>query len=171
MLSATAMVIYAKRFIIAIIALGVMGYSVVLFYIMYGAPDLAMTQFAIDTLTVIMMVLVIFRLPGYIRYSSTMERLRDGIPSIAVGVFIGAIVLNALAESHGARLYDFFVNNSLLAAKGRNIVNVILVDFRGLDTMGEVTVLTVAGIGVFSLLKLTLSPKDRTESPEGKETK
>ena len=57
-----------------------------------------------------------------------------------------ALILMALSESHGSSLYDFFVNNSLSAAKGRNIVNIILVDFRGLDTMGEVTVLTVAGI-------------------------
>jgi len=170
-LGAAAMVVRAGRFIIAIIALGVMGYSVVLFYILYGAPDLAMTQFAIDTLTVILLVLVIYRLPGYIRYSTLWERWRDGIPSIAAGTLMTVLILLAMAEYHGGRLYDFFVNNSFLGAEGRNIVNVILVDFRGLDTMGEVTVLTVAGIGVFSLLKLTLGPKNRTGSLEENKTK
>jgi multicomponent Na+:H+ antiporter subunit A len=165
-LSGTALVVRAERFIIAIVALGVVGYSVVLFYILYSAPDLAMTQFAIDTLTVIMLVLVIYRLPNYITYSTRLERVRDGLPSIAAGGLMTVLILTALAESHGSSLYDFFVNNSLSAAKGRNIVNVILVDFRGLDTLGEVTVLTVAGIGVFSLLKLTLSPKDRTAPEE-----
>jgi len=149
-------VIRAQSRLIAIIALGVVGYSMVLFYIMYGAPDLAMTQFAIDTLTVILLALVIYRLPRYVKYSNIRERIRDAVPALAAGGLITVLILIALSTSKGSRLSVYFSENSLLLAKGRNIVNVILVDFRGLDTMGEVTVLAVAGIGVYSLLKLSL---------------
>ncbi len=155
-LCATFMVVRARSLVIAIISLGVMGYSVVLFYIIHGAPDLAMAQFSIDTLTVILLVLVIYRLPKYVKYSTPWERIRDAIPAIAAGGLITILILFTQSASKGSHLSSFFLENSLVLAKGRNIVNVILVDFRGLDTMGEVTVLSVAGIGVFSLLKLTL---------------
>jgi len=155
-LASTLVVIRAQSRLIAIIALGVVGYSVVLFYIMYGAPDLAMTQFAIDTLTVILLALVIYRLPRYVKYSTVWERIRDAVPALAAGGLITVLILVTLSISKGSRLSAYFSENSLLLAKGRNIVNVILVDFRGLDTMGEVTVLAVAGIGVYSLLKLSL---------------
>ena len=156
-LAATTMVIRAQSRLVAIIALGVVGYSVVLFYIMYGAPDLAMTQFAIDTLTVILIVLVIYRLPRYVNYSTNMERLRDGIPALLAGGMITILILMTLAGTKESGLSSYFTENSYLLAKGKNIVNVILVDFRSFDTMGEVTVLVIAGIGVYSLLKLKMS--------------
>ncbi len=154
--TATVMVIIAQSRLIAILALGAVGYGVVLFFIMYGAPDLAMTQFATDTLTVILLVLVIYRLPRYVKYSNAWERIRDAVPALAAGGLITTITLMTLAGSRGSRLSSYFLENSQPLAKGRNIVNVILVDFRGMDTLGEVTVLAVAGIGVFSLLKLSL---------------
>ena len=158
---ATTIVIRARSRLVAIIALGVVGYSVVLFYIMYGAPDLAMTQFSIDTLTVILIVLVIYRLPRYVRYSSNMERLRDGIPALMAGGLMTVLILLTLPGTKESEISAYFIENSYLLAKGRNIVNVILVDFRGMDTMGEVTVLVVAGIGVYSLLKLTLGDSNQ----------
>ena len=78
------------------------------------------------------------------------------MPALAAGGLITVLILVTLSISKGSRISTYFSENSLLLAKGRNIVNVILVDFRGLDTMGEVTVLAVAGIGVYSLLKLSL---------------
>ena len=158
-LSATLTVIRAQSRLVAIIALGVVGYSVVLFYIMYGAPDLAMTQFAIDTLTVILIVLVIYRLPRYVKYSTNLERLRDGVPALMAGGLITTLIFFALSGPKESRISSYFTENSYVLAKGKNIVNVILVDFRGVDTMGEVTVLVVAGIGVYSLLKLTANAK------------
>ena len=156
-MTATVMVILAPSRLFAIIALGVLGYAVVLFYIVYGAPDLAMTQFSIDTLTVILLVLVVYRLPRYSKYSSKLERLRDAVPALTAGAMITLIILVDLSMPPTTGISAFFVENAYIAAKGRNIVNVILVDFRALDTMGEITVLVVAGIGVFSLLKLSLN--------------
>jgi multicomponent Na+:H+ antiporter subunit A len=155
-LAATVVAVRAQSRLVAVIALGVVGYSVVLVYVMFGAPDLAMTQFSIDTLTVILLVLVLYRLPRYVKYSSTRDRIRDAVPALAAGGLITVLVLAATAIPVRSRLSPYFSENSYLLAKGRNIVNVILVDFRALDTLGEITVLAVAAIGVFSLLKLRI---------------
>ena len=160
MMIATGTVVRATSRLFAIISLGVLGYSVVLFYILYGAPDLAMTQFAIDTLTVILLAMVIYRLPRFVRFSTPMERLRDSIPALAAGGLITTLILLTLNASTGSNISSYFRENAYLLAKGKNIVNVILVDFRSLDTMGEVTVLVVAGVGVFSLLKLVMHQND-----------
>lgn len=158
---ATVVMVRAQSRLLAVVGLGVVGYSVVLIYIMYGAPDLAMTQFSVDTLTVILLVLVLYRLPRYVRYSTTPERIRDAIPALAAGALISALILAATAAPMRSRLSTYFAENSLLLAKGRNIVNVILVDFRALDTMGEITVLAVAAIGVYSLLKLRVGKDEK----------
>lgn len=154
MMTATYMTVRAKTRLAAIVAVGVIGYSIALIYIMYGAPDLAMTQFAIETLTLILFVLVIYRLPGYLPFSSTARRIRDFIIAGAGGLLMSLISIIILSNPLSSELKNYFAKNSYAIAKGKNIVNVILVDFRALDTMGEITVLAVAAIGVFALLKL-----------------
>jgi multicomponent Na+:H+ antiporter subunit A len=153
-MAATIMAVRTRSRLAAVVALGVVGYSMVLIYIMFGAPDLAMTQFSIDTLTVILLVLVLYRLPRYVDYSTTLERVRDAVPAVAAGAVITLLTLAATAGPVDRSLSSYFSANSYLLAKGRNIVNVILVDFRAMDTMGEITVLAVAALGVYSLLKL-----------------
>ncbi len=140
----------------AIAALGVVGYGIALLFVFFGAPDLALTQFAIETLTVILFVLVIYRLPRFARFSTPATRLRDGAVAVAVGTLMGALVLVATASPLRSPLARFFADQSLLAANGRNVVNVILVDFRALDTLGEITVLAAAAIGIFALRRLRL---------------
>jgi multicomponent Na+:H+ antiporter subunit A len=138
----------------AVAALGVVGFGLALIYILYGAPDLAKTQFAIETLTVVLFVLVLYRLPRFANYSGKPARARDLIVALSVGALMTTLLLAVVAVPRDSRLAGFFAENSVLLAKGRNIVNVILVDFRGLDTLGEITVLSVAAIGVFALLRL-----------------
>jgi len=123
-------------------------------YIQFGAPDLAMTQFAIETLTVILFVFVLYRLPHFARYTSKTTRLRDALVALSGGAMMTLLVLVVNATPFLSRLTPYFAENSYPLAKGRNIVNVILVDFRGIDTLGEITVLAVAAIGVFALMKL-----------------
>jgi multicomponent Na+:H+ antiporter subunit A len=159
-LTATLLAARSQSRLVAVVALGVVGYSVVLVYIMFGAPDLAMTQFSIDTLTVILLVLVLYRLPRYRSYSTTLERIRDGVPALAAGALITVLILTATAVPVNRTLSAYFAENSYLLAKGRNIVNVILVDFRAMDTMGEITVLAVAAIGVYALLKLRVEKEE-----------
>lgn len=152
-LGATAMALRTPSRLAAVAALGVVGYGVALTFVWFGAPDLAMTQFAVETLTVMVLVLVLYRLPRFSRFSSRAGRLRDAIIAGAVGLVMGVFALAAASLPAATHVSDYFVANSLLLARGRNIVNVILVDFRGLDTLGEITVLATAAMGVYALLK------------------
>ncbi len=145
----------------AIVGLGVVGYSMCFIFVFFSAPDLAMTQFTIDTLTVILFVLVLYRLPPYLRFSDTKVRLRDGFVALVLGGFITLIALEVMGENSVRSASQFYGENSYLLAKGKNVVNVILVDFRGLDTLIEIIVLSIAAIGVFGLLKLRLKSDEK----------
>jgi multicomponent Na+:H+ antiporter subunit A len=138
----------------AVAALGVVGYSVGLIFVLFSAPDLAMTQFMVETLTVILFVLVFYHLPRFTAFSPRLVLVRDAVTALTFGGLITIIV----SVGSGIQLYpkisDYFVENSLPLAHGRNVVNTILVDFREFDTFGEITVLSVAAIGVYALLRL-----------------
>jgi len=139
---------------IAIVAMGVVGYGMALLFIDFGAPDLAMTQFIIETMTVILFVLVIYRLPKYRMVASPGQLANNVLVAVASGLLMTLLVIVALNVQQGSRLSSYFAESSLLLAHGRNVVNVIIVDFRALDTLGEITVLSLAGVGVYTLLKL-----------------
>lgn len=138
----------------SVAALGVVGYSVALLYILFSAPDLAMTQFLIETLTVILFVLVIYRLPRFAELTPPLPRMRDIVVCTLAGGVIAALVLAGASETVEPVLSRFYSANAVTQAHGRNIVNVILVDFRALDTLGEITVVAIAAIGVLALLRL-----------------
>lgn len=154
MISSLYIAIRAKSRLVSIIAVGVIGYLVAVIFLIYSAPDLAMTQFAVETLTVIIFVLVIYKLPKFIPYYSTKRRIRDYLIAGSGGLMMSILALMIISEPLTSELKNYFAENSLPLGKGRNIVNVILVDFRALDTLGEITVLAIAAIGVFALLKL-----------------
>lgn len=143
-----------------IAALGVVGYGIALLYIFFSAPDLAMTQFTIETLTVVLFVLLLYRLPRFTNLSSRIGRARDILIASLVGLFMTGLVLTVTAQRAESQLSEFVLKNSEPLAHGENVVNVILVDFRGFDTLLEITVLSVAAIGVYTLLKLVKHAKD-----------
>ena len=143
----------------AVVAIGVVGYGVAVIFVLFRAPDLVMTQFTIETLTVILFALVFYHLPPLAHLSSPFARARDLVASIAAGGLITVLMLMVIGHRTHPSISSYFTENSLLLARGRNIVNVILVDFRGLDTLGEITVLAIAGVGVYSLLKLRTDEK------------
>lgn len=145
----------------AVVGMGVLGYAICLLFVIYSAPDLAMTQFSIDTLTVILFVLVLARLPKYLEPSNHTRRLRDGVISGAFGLLLALIALEVLQEPVNKEISEFYAENAYVLAQGKNVVNVILVDFRGADTWIEITVLTAAALGVFSLMKLRLKKDER----------
>ncbi|NWG18989.1 MAG: putative monovalent cation/H+ antiporter subunit A [Chloroflexi bacterium] len=165
MLVATGFVIRATSRLAAIVGLGFVGYSIALVFLLFGGPDLAMTQFAIETLSAILFVLVVYRLPRFARLSDTGAHLRSGALAIAGGTLMMLLTLVALASPAESRLSQYMAENSQPLANGRNIVNVILVDFRGFDTMGEITVLGVAAIGIYALLKLLPGHDGTTAAP------
>ena len=144
----------AKSTMAAVLSLGVVGYGVAMTFLVYGAPDLAMTQFSVETLTVIIYVLVFRHFRNLGALSPPLVRYRDLIIAGGTGIFIAALVLSVSTTDTTARLREYFVQFGPTLGHGRNIVNVILVDFRGFDTMGEITVLATAAIGVRALLRL-----------------
>ncbi len=157
--------------LMAVASLGAVGFAVAMLYALFSAPDLAMTQFAIETLVVILFVLVLYRLPGFASLSSPRARLRDWLVAGTAGVTITGVLLAILAIPLESRLAPWLAENSVPLAGGRNVVNVILVDFRGIDTLGEITVLAVAAIGIFALLQMPAPRKpeiqEAPEDPEG----
>jgi multicomponent Na+:H+ antiporter subunit A len=161
MLFAIIYAVFTESRLAAVAAMGVVGYAMCLLFVFYSAPDLAMTQFTIDTLTVILFVLVLYRLPRYLSFSNTAARIRDGILALSFGAMITLLVLEVLNEPHNLETGEFYADNAYILAKGKNVVNVILVDFRGFDTLVEITVLSIAAIGVFSLIKLRNKQWDR----------
>ncbi|MDR9438651.1 MAG: putative monovalent cation/H+ antiporter subunit A [Halomonas sp.] len=137
----------------AVAALGVMGFSIALTFVLFSAPDLAITQLLVETLTVILLVLVLFRLPRFATLSTPVERLRDLAVASLTGGMITLLMLSVLSGERLPRISDYMVANSQPLGHGHNIVNVILVDFRALDTLGEMFVLALAAIGVYAMLR------------------
>jgi multicomponent Na+:H+ antiporter subunit A len=160
--------VLAQSRLSAIAALGVVGYGVALMFVLFGAPDVAMTQFLVETLTVILFVLVFYNVQETPPMSPRLARLRDVLVASMVGALMTALVLVAAEVQYHPSISDYYVEHSLSAAHGGNIVNVILVDFRALDTLGEISVLAAAGVGVFALLKLRPG-KSPAPSPAGAE--
>lgn len=145
----------------AVVGTSVIGYSICLLFVMYSAPDLALTQFTIDTLTVVLFVLVLFRLPPFLKFANRPTKMRDAILAVGFGLVIAITALHVLHEPITKDISGFYGDNAYRLAKGKNVVNVILVDFRGFDTMFEIVVLSIAAIGVYSLLKLRIKPSDK----------
>jgi multicomponent Na+:H+ antiporter subunit A len=146
---------------VAIVALGVVGFANCLFFVFYSAPDLAMTQFSIDTLTVLLFMLVLLKLPKNRTFSSKGMKIRDAVLSLLFGVLIAILTLEVFEEPSSSEISKYYADNAYILAKGRNVVNVILVDYRGFDTMVETVVLVIAAVGVFSLMKLDLNPSKK----------
>jgi len=161
MFSSVFLVVFTKSRLTAVASMGVMGLSICLLFVFYSAPDLAMTQFSIDTLTVILFVLVLYRLPRYLKLSDYRNRIKDGAISLAFGAIITVLILEVLASPVDKTISKYYAENAYVLAKGKNVVNVILVDFRGTDTFMEISVLAIAAIGVFALLKLHLKETDQ----------
>lgn len=154
---AAIVTVRAQRRLSAIISIGVVGVIVTLVFVFFGAPDLALTQLLIEVLTVVLLVLVFYRIPpSALSKLSTFVRGRNLVVALMVGVIGFVLALISIDPPYAPSISDFFSLNAAPAAHGGNIVNVILVDFRGFDTMGEITVLTIAAVGGYALLRATL---------------
>jgi multicomponent Na+:H+ antiporter subunit A len=136
----------------SVAALGVTGLAMAMIFVLYSAPDLAMTQVMVETLSVIVLVLVFTRLPRLVRRSGAVQRARDLLVAGSLGLTMALLVLASTGLDLESSTSDFYLETSMPQAKGRNVVNVILVDFRALDTLGEITVVAVAAFGVAALI-------------------
>ncbi|WP_326555723.1 Na+/H+ antiporter subunit A [Micromonospora sp. NBC_01813] len=145
----------AQRRLKAVLLAGVTGYCTALMFVLHGAPDLALTQFLVETITVVVFVLVLRRLPIYF---SERPLRSSRYARIALGVVVGTVMAGMAAAAVSGReappISDAFPEQAVEYGGGRNVVNVTLVDIRAWDTMGEISVLVVAATGVASLVFL-----------------
>jgi multicomponent Na+:H+ antiporter subunit A len=150
-----------RRRFSAALFLGVTGYAMAAFFVVQGAPDLALTQTAIETLSTVLFVLVLRRLPDRFEreHMPVRRMLRIGLAA-AVGatVFAFAIFAGSARDPGRPPVADEMVQRAEPDGHGQNIVNVILVDFRGFDTLGEITVLAAAAIGAVALARAGRRP-------------
>ena len=149
----------ARSTMSAVLSLGAVGYGVAMMFLSFGAPDLAMTQFSVETLTVLIYVLVFRHFRNLGGLSSRLANARDALLAVGIGTFIGGLLVSVATTETAPQLREYFAEFGPILGHGRNIVNVILVDFRAFDTLGEITVLATAAIGVRGLLRLTANDR------------
>ena len=151
--SAVLTVFFNRYRLIAVLVMGVGGLMVALIFARYGAPDLALTQICVEVVSIILMLLALFFMPDHASaQSSSLRSLRDVLLALSIGTLVALLAFAVLTRPYDLSLAEFMLQNSVPGGGGHNVVNVILVDFRGFDTLGEICVLAVAAIGIFGLL-------------------
>lgn len=145
--------IMASSRLIMFISAGITGFGLTVMFIAFGGVDLSITMIMVETLLVILGAMIVYHLTHYRSISSRVSRFRDGIIALGFGFIIMLLVLHSGSLPEVEKVSDFYVSSSWPLANGKNIVNVILVDFRALDTLGEISVLALAAVGIYALLK------------------
>ncbi|MEJ2576896.1 MAG: monovalent cation/H+ antiporter subunit A, partial [Gammaproteobacteria bacterium] len=157
-----------RRRYVALIFLSVVGLVVALAFVKFSAPDLALTQLSVEVVTIVLLLLALYFLPQHSpAESQPARRARDAVIAAAGGLAAAALTWAVLTRPYET-IAGYFLANSVPGGGGTNVVNVILVDFRGFDTLGEITVLAIAAIGIFALLdglKLAAPAGDETNRP------
>lgn len=152
--------IHAKDLLSAVIITGIVGYSLVIAFLLLKAPDLAIVQIVIETITLIIMVAVVL--------DSTREELKlksdyKTITNTVLSVIFGAVLLYFFVQAtsnldvfgdHTLRMSDAYVNQASEKTGSLNLVTGVLFDFRGYDTLGEATILFAAALGVLTILRI-----------------
>ena len=149
-----AVVAVDRRRYLALIFISVIGLVMALAFIHLSAPDLALTQISVEVVTILLMLLALHLLPGNPpRLSGMPRRLRDGVIAVAGGLGAGWLAWAIMTRPVRVGISRFHWDNSYSGGGGTNVVNVTLVDFRAFDTLGEITVLGIAGLAIFALLE------------------
>ncbi|WP_368653681.1 Na+/H+ antiporter subunit A [Ornithinibacillus sp. 4-3] len=160
--AASFTILMARTRLTSIIALGAVGYTVALFFILFRAPDLALTQLVIETISVALFLLCFYHLP---KLSRKEERIKFKLTNAIIAGGVGVIVTLVTLSAHSTKLFEsisqYYIENTAEKAGGGNMVNVILVDFRGLDTMFEIAVLGIAALGIYGMIRLRLSRRKK----------
>ncbi|MFB6299491.1 MAG: hydrogen gas-evolving membrane-bound hydrogenase subunit E [Halobacteriales archaeon] len=142
----------APSHIAGVLTLSILGFMVAIFYILASAPDLALTQLVIETLVLVIFLLVLDRLPAFYGETRGSRTIRDAVVSLTIGVTVFLTVLVSTAADPDAMIRTYFIENAIPKGGGGNIVNVILVDFRAFDTLGEISVVAMAALSVLTLV-------------------
>lgn len=165
-LSSLLTVLMHRYRLVSLVMLGVVGLVVSLGFAKFSAPDLALTQLSVEIVTVVLLMLALYFLPQYTRmFSSNKRHYQDIAWAIGAG-FAAALLTLAVLTRDLQPISAYFLANSKIQGGGTNVVNVILVDFRGFDTLGEIVVLALAGLGIVALLQdiKLYAPKRNAES-------
>ncbi len=143
---------FHRRRLISLAMLGTVGVVVTLGFVHFSAPDLALTQISVEVVTIILILMALHLLPKTTPLeTSFMRRGRDLLIAGAAGLGVASMTWAILTRPVRS-IADYYLANSVPGGGGHNVVNVILVDFRGFDTYGEITVLGIAGLGIFALV-------------------
>ena len=164
MICSALTVFLARSRLTAIIAVGALGLLIAFFFVLFRAPDLALTQLVVETITTVLFLLCFYHLPKLKRESNTIQfKAVNVLVSVGVGVVTTMLALSARGNSLFKTISGFYENAYELTG-AKNIVNAILVDFRGFDTMLEILVLSIAGLGVYALIKIHLVGRRENEA-------
>ncbi|MFA7439741.1 MAG: hydrogen gas-evolving membrane-bound hydrogenase subunit E [Sphingomonadaceae bacterium] len=145
--------VWSRGLLSALVAVGLVGLSVALAFLLNGAPDLALTQFTVEALMVVLLTILLLAVPLAGPLARSRGEMRfDLLVSIVVGLVVFVSVMDMLAGENSGLLRDYFGEQTWVGGHGRNVVNVILVDFRGFDTLGETVVIAMAAVFGWSLL-------------------
>jgi len=149
----TVMTVLTRSALAAICALGVVGVGIALVFLGFGAPDVAITQLLVETLIVLLVAVVMLRLPDLRRTPIPPGRTWNALLAIAIGTIVTLTLIAVIDQPIDRSVTDYFETTSVPEAFGRNIVNVILVDFRALDTFGEIAVIAIAALAAYGLIR------------------
>ena len=140
----------------ALVLIGIIGLMISFGFVYLSAPDLALTQISVETVTIMLLLLALHFLPKQTPHESSMVlQARDGLIAVAAGLAVGGLAYGFMMRDFST-ISDYHLANSKTGGGGTNVVNVILVDFRGYDTYGEIIVLGVAGLTIFALMEALL---------------
>lgn len=163
MAAAAVAILFAKSRLTAILLNGVLGFSIAIFFVLFRAPDLALTQLVIETVTTVLFLVCFNYLPDWKKENSARHvKIRNAIIAAAGGLTVTLIGLSVNSGELFETISSYYENSYELAG-GDNIVNAILGDFRAFDTMLESLVLFIAGIGVFSLIRLKVRKEPKND--------
>lgn len=152
-LMAVLTVVYHRQRLLSLIMLSLVGLVVVMLFARFSAPDLALTQLVVEAVTILLMLLVLNYLPATTpAESSSLRRLRDFCLALTTGSLFAVLAYAVLTRPFDT-ISGFYLDNSLEGGGGTNVVNVILVDFRGFDTLGEISVLAITALAISALMQ------------------
>ena len=162
-----AAILIVKERMVAVILLGTIGFAMALLFVMFRSADLGLTQLAIETVTTTLFLLVLSKLPDREGYRHSVKL---NVPHLIISIGVGVMVMLIGYSAYSNRLFEsishFHIDNVYELAAGGNMVNVILVDFRSFDTLFETLVFGIAGIGIYSIMRLRLNKKKAGDDNE-----
>jgi multicomponent Na+:H+ antiporter subunit A len=151
---AAVVVVKARTLLLSVVALGTIGFLTTLVFLIYSAPDVAMTQLLVETLVVVFIAIVLRYLPRArsVPKHSKPRLILNALIACTIGTSVGIILWLISATALNPQIAEFYAQTSVSGGHGRNIVNVILVDFRAFDTMGEAIVVIIAALATVAAL-------------------